>query len=475
MTPPNESKPKRKPKVLVGDLFGRASSFLESRKEELGVELELFEQPATLAMAAADSRADLAVVVNPDTLLPLERLRNDPRTGHIPLLLVIPGLVHLEKQFLSLAVADHVIDYPFEEEVLLEWVSRGIRRKLVDPVDQHYASADVDGWGAARFVGRLCWVDGNRCGFETDVALPEGSRFRFSGPLASTIGDEEIEGSVLSCSKHDVYYDHAWHLELDLKPSEGQLNLGEALSAHRFSIARTRRGKIALVSHSNGKAGDLAEAVGTDDFLICPYLDLKEMVDDYLHSTPAAVIIDPDLPDLESEKWPETLEALPSSLPIFPLSRPRDPSSWELPAHRILCLDVPRLAKDSWQALLSPLIETVDPEQKVEGSRTYLRRESALSHGRVSIPLKLDTLSEVGGTLTCRYQVAANARFRLDVRSLAAAGLPPLCGRFVEGTQADEAAHVVWMGLGGMQQCNRVRGYIQQRVVQQRSRTRARS
>ena len=130
-------------RILVADPSGEGARLIQPQLEELKAEMTVFDNAALLTMDAARHGGDLIVIFRPDTLLPLERLRNDPRTRHIPVLLSCSTLDDDEKHYLALVAADQLIDYPAERELLLPWISGGRKRDFHRGRTEDFANAKL--------------------------------------------------------------------------------------------------------------------------------------------------------------------------------------------------------------------------------------------------------------------------------------------------------------------------------------------
>ena len=469
----------RPPRILVSDAGGTTTRFLEARAEELGVEVVGVEQAATLAMMAAREGADLVVVAQPASFAPLERLRNDPRTRHIPVILLASPTGDHEKDHLALVGTSQVLDWPYEESALLAHVRTYLGSGRGGGISFHdYAVARVSEDVGIGWAGRICWVTPRRLRLETDVLLPEGSVQELEGFLVRSLGRERVVVRVVSSSRDDVFYNHGMRSELEvldevpdgLDPhrDQGAIDLAAAVRAEKFAAAPHKR-KLAVLCQRAVDMTRVASVLDPRRWAIRWVPSVERLAKDLAHLRPALLLVDPALPDLaEPLLAAKLLRVTADGPPVVPFGPPGEGKAWEKLAARGTPLEVPDPGdRDAWNDFLE---ERVPPVDAGEEERVYLAREHRFSHAVVRGTGRLTSLCEAGATLELPVDVAAEARAHVVVPSLMATGLARLHGRVLEAAKAKNPVRMAWMGVGGDRYQTLLRRHVQEIIMEARRR-----
>ncbi len=476
---PDEPSGPVRPRILVSDAGGTTTRFLASRAEELGVEVIGVEQAATLVVKAAKEGADLVVVAQPASFAPLERLRNDPRTRHIPVILLASPTGDHEKDHLALVGTSQVLDWPYEENALLAHVRTYVGGRRGGGISFHeYAIARVGEDVGLGWAGRICWVTRRRLRLETDVLLPEGSLQEIEGFLVRQLGRERLAVKVVSSTRDDVFYNHGMRSELevldevpdDLDPLRDQsaVDLAAAVRSEKFAAAPRKR-KVAVLCDRPGQMTRVAGRLDPRRWALRWVRSIDELAKALPHLNPVLLLVHPRLPDLSEPVAAGKLVRLTADgPPIVPLGPPGEEKVWEKLAARGTVLDVPdRDDAEAW----SDLLERLAPEQDEAGDeRVYLAREHRFSHAIVRGTGRLTSLCEVGATLELPLDVAVEARAHVVVPSLLSAGIPRLHGRVLETSPAKRPVRVAWMGVGGDRYQTLLRRHVQEIIMEARRR-----
>ncbi len=459
----NEQREQRSFRVLLGDAGETTTAWLEAVAEKLDFELKTFPQPALLAAMAAKEGGHLVVIAEPSTLAPLERLRNDPRTRHIPVILLSRQLTDKEAQLNALAAANQILDYPPEQKALLSWVEQGLRGSFARNRVGEFQVARVDLPGEARWLGRVSWASHDRVRFESNIRLEEETRVELEGPLLDKAGLATGSFGVHSVRSEDVFYNHAFRHELVLGRVL-ECGLGEIAEAEPLASAPRKR-KIGLLCPRGPLLTQLAASVDLQRYAIRWIPKLEKLGDAVSHIDPAVLLVDPEHPEFEEPAKAGALLRLSlPKLPILPTSLPEETKLWEKLGERCPLLEVPELGdREAWTALLDKLSE--EDLGELDPTRRYLRRDHRFSHARFVQPVELLEISEVGGTLRTDVAVAADARVRIDCPELLAEGLKPLHGRVLAAGRAGEPLQLVWMGVGGEVETTALRRMISEVIM----------
>ncbi len=469
------------PRILVSDAGGTTTRFLASRAAELGVEVIGVEQAATLVVMAAREGADLVVVAQPASFAPLERLRNDPRTRHIPVILLASPTGDHEKDHLALVGTSQVLDWPYEESTLLSHVRTylGGRRGRGGGISFHeYAVARVSEDVGLGWAARICWVTPRRLRLETDVLLPEGSVQEIEGFLVRALGRERLAVRVVSSSREDVFYNHGMRSELevldevpdDLDPLRDQsaVDLAAAIRAEKFAAAPRKR-KLAVLCERPAQMTRIAAVLDPRTWALRWIRSVEELAKALPHLAPSLLLVHPRLPDLaEPLLASKLLRATAEGPPVVPFGPPGEEKVWEKLAARGTSLDVPDTGDgDAWNELLDRLAPFPDEDFP---DRVYLAREHRFSHAIVRGTGRLTSLCEVGATLELPLDVAAEARAHVVVPSLLSSGIARLHGRVLETSPAKRPVRVAFMGVGGDRYQTLLRRHVQEIIMEARRR-----
>lgn len=454
-------------RVFLADPVGDAARLVQSHAARLGAEIVVFEQAGLLAMEAArHDTAQLIVIFRPDSFAVLERLRNDGRTRHIPVLLCCAVGHEAERKFQALVASDQVLDYPFEEEILIGWIERALKGRFDRGMEQEFAQARLSEPTTAHFTGRVSWVSGNRVRFETDLVLPEGAEVPLEGPLVAKLGCESLTVRVLSRTRDDVFYNQDVRLELQCLREPGEPPLVAALDAEPRAVAPAKT-KVGVISAPGSDISELVAALDPAKFAIRWIPTLERLSVTLGHLRPALLVVDPAHPDLEDAMRSGGVVRAAKELPVLPMTPRPAGKIWTRLGPGCPTLDVPPLEPNAWSELVTaharPDAGPQDPE------RRYVRRDHPFSHARIAVPATLAGISEVGCELGLEYALGDQARARIDVPEAGAKlGVQPLYGRVLRATAAKERAKFVWMGVGNEADGKRLRLYVQDTILAKR-------
>ncbi len=450
-------------RLIVADAGGSITRLLEQNAEELQTNIAAFTQPELAADDAVTHGGDLIIMAEPRILDPLERLRNDPRTRHIPLILLSSRLNDAEKRFAALCHADQVLDHPIENELLIEWAGRGLRGQLERGNLLDYALARMNEAGESYWTGRVCWVSDHRLRFETDIVPEVGSIFPVAGPLMKAMGMQTCPTTVLTVSESDVFYNYGARLELEI-PENIRVSLREFCEKEGRCIAR-RKIKLGILCESGCGLARVASLLDSTRYAIRWIKSAVGIAASLKHLNPALLLVDPKHSDLADPVRAAALVRLPEGgIPILPLSTPDNERLWTRLGSRCPTSEVPDAEDaEAWAKLLGELLGDELTTQKQ--GRAYLRRDHLFSHLRMTIPCALNELSEAGGGVRTMCKVLTNARARFDIPALTDAGLQSLHGRALSGEKAEEKIKVVWMGIGGDREATRLRRFVSERIM----------
>ncbi len=467
-----------RPRILVSDAGGTTTRFLASRAEELGAEVTGIEQAASLVVRASREGADLVVVAQPASFAPLERLRNDPRTRHIPVILLASPTGDQEKDHLALVGTSQVLDWPYEEHALLAHVRAylGKRGRGAGIGFHDYAIARVGEDVALGWAGRICWVTPRTLRLETDVLLPEGSIQEIEGFLVRALGRERLAVRVVSSSRDDVFYNHGMRSELalleevpdELDPQRDQasVDLAAAVRGERFAAAPRKR-KVAVLCGRSTRMTRVAATLDPRRWALRWIRSAEELAKALPHLNPALLLVHPRLPDLaEPLAAGKLLRVTAEGPPVVPFGPPGEEKIWEKLAARGTPLEVPDPGdREAWNELLERLLP---PRAEDHPDRVYLAREHRFSHAIVRGTGRLTSICEVGGTLELPLDVAAEARAHLVVPSLLRAGIARLHGRVLETAPAKRPVRIAFMGVGGDRYQTLLRRHVQEIIMEAR-------
>lgn len=456
--------PKR---IVVSDPMGSGAEFLQTHAARWNAQIISFPQAASAALDAARNGGDLVFLFRPDTLAPLERLRNDPHTRHIPILLAIGSLDDPERKLLAIVGADQILDYPFEEEKVLLWVEAALKKDFRRSGAQEYAQAKLHETGEAHWAGRVSWVSGTHLRFETDLLAAVGDEFPFGGALASVYGSDPLTARVLSASRDDVFYNHEVRLELELQLPHGRPNLSQ-LAGGTGGATAPEKFKIALISPRGFSMNQLADSIDNSRFAVRYIADLDRLGPILTHMHPALLIIDPDHPDLSDPMRAGSLtRAARQGLKILPLKTPTVRKFWEKLGPSCPTIEVPELTRGTgWDDLLAN--HALAHTGATDPNRAYIRRDHLFSHARLTTPVTLADITEVGGGVFLDWTVAEQARVRLSFPALGQAGIPAVYGRALRGARAKERLELAWMGVGDEERARRLRFFVHETIIASR-------
>lgn len=450
------------PCILVADPAGYGAALVQAHAPRLGVEVIAFEHSARLAMHAGRHGADLVVFFTPTSFAALERLRNDGRTRHIPVLLCTNVGHDEERRFEALTAADQVVDHPFEAEVVVGWIERGLKRAFDRGIDLEFARARLSVEGEARWTGRVSWVSGNRLRFETDLYLPEGAELALEGPLVSALGVPKLDVRVIAQQRDDVFYYHAARYELQVLPGQPLPPGAFDVDPHAIAPAKVKIGVIG----SGARFADLCGALDTAKFAVRWIANLEGFGPKVAHLRPALIVADPAHPDLDDAMRAGSLVRISKEIPVLPLTPRPAGKVWARFGPGCPTLDVPPLEPGAWTDLVTrsarPLKEPVDPD------RRYVRRDHRFSHARLVTPVTLVGLTEIGCEISCPFALGERARARIDIAPMIESGVQPLHARVLRAAKLDEPAKMVFMGIGNEDETRRLRLYVQDAILAKR-------
>jgi len=457
-------RPEEAKRILIADPGGETAKLLKEKSAELGAEVESFEQAALLALKAARGGADLVVICRPDSLAPLERLRNDPHTRHIPVLLSASTFKDQEHLLLAVVGADQIVDYPPEEEILLSWVRNALKRDFRRDAGQPFAEAKLREPGEARWPGRVSWVSGNKVRFETDLLVSEGDEFPIEGPLFSALGAAQAPARVLSRTRDDVFYNHDLRTLLEVRLPAGKPSLSDFARSYVQGIAPHKL-KIAVVSRRGAALANFADAIDNTMYAVRWVPEIRDLASMLAHMKPALMVVDPENPDLaDPMKAGALARAVKDGLRALPLSPPREARFWDRLGPGCPERNVPPLQQGSgWNELLETW--AVPQNTVSDPSRVYMRRDHPFSHARLVTPCTLTSLTEAGGSVEVETALAEGARARIEIPALTAARVLPLHGRALRASRKGERAAMVWMGVGNEDEQKRLRFFVHETIM----------
>lgn len=457
-------------RILVSDPVGEAGAVVARHASDWNAEVRVFRQEGLLARHAAQHGADLFVVFRPDTLDFLERLHDDARTRHVPLLLVATELLRdPESAYAALACADQVISYPFEEAQLVPWIDAALRRDFRRGPGQEYAEARVRLPGTAHWTGRVSWVSGNRLRFETDLVLAEGEVLPFESPLLAELGESSAPARVVARSREDMHYNHEVRLVLELDRPKGAPPLSARVRGNPDYEAPGKL-KVAVVTAEPENLRRFADAVDRERVAVRWIPSLDNFQQSMARHVPALLVVDPEHPQLEEPLRAGAVVRLTKNGPrVLPLSSPPSTRFWDRLGDACPGCDVPPLADGAeWTALV--LRWAAPDATDADANRVFLRRDHPFSHGRLVAPATLVALTEATGAIESPYALGERARGRLELPGLADAGVPPLYARALGAARKGESAKLVWMGIGDEESERRLRFFIYETIVAARRR-----
>lgn len=444
---------------------------LEQIGPRLGLDVRRFNQAGILAATAAREGPDLIVIAGPRSLAPLDRLHNDPRSRGVPVLLITSELREEDARFKALAITSQVLDFPPEESVLELRIKQLLAERGSPSGLRDYATARLELEATALWGGRICWVEGNRLLLETDVELPEGTEGPLAGPVLAHHGLSATWARVVAMDTEDLHYDYTVNLELELVQSPDGLTEGLRSDPHCQAHRKTR---LCLLAEDPSRLGPVAACLDLTRYSLRWIRHLDALPKHASRMRPAAVLLDPEHPELQDRAKFGLLKRLPEPTPpLVPIVAPEERSSWERLGDLCATLEPPSLEDpNAFADLVDRVCGSQEPaEAEAEaGERIYLKREHPFSHARLSIPAKLVELSEVAAGVRFAQRVHAGGRLRLDVPELIHSGLQPLYGRVLETARPDERVQVLWMGVGGEAEARKLRSYVQGVIMEARRR-----